>query len=101
VPPPSASSKDDDEFVLLIVVVVALTVAVGSIGVFWLKVVRWMLRHQLLVAAADHPVLTVPGSAGAGLDWPRLCVVAGVLLGLLAWAGSAVRRRLASRESVG
>ncbi len=99
--PPPARSSDDDEFLLFIIGAIALSVAVGSVGVLWLKGVRWMLQHQLLVAASHHPVLTVPSSAGAGLDMPRLCVVAGVVLGLLAWAGSAVRRRLASRESVG
>ena len=100
-PPTRSSSSDDDVFLLFIIGAIGLSLALGSVGVLWFKGVRWMLQHQLLVAASHHPVLTVPGSSGAGLDTPRLCVVAGVLLGLLAWAGSAARRRLASRESVG
>ncbi|GAA1436018.1 hypothetical protein GCM10009616_34780 [Microlunatus lacustris] len=100
-PPPARNSSDDDVFVLFIVGAIALSVAVGSIGLLWSKAVRWMLQHELVVAASHHPVLILPGSAGAGLDVPRLCVVAGVLLGLLAWAGSAVRQKLASRESLG
>lgn len=99
--PPPARSSDDDEFLLIIIGAVALSVAVGSIGVFWKKSVSWMLQHQVLVAASHHPVLTFPGSSGAGLDVPRICVVAGVLLALLAWAGSALRQRLAARERVG
>lgn len=100
-PPPPVRSSDDDTFLLFIIGAVALSVAVGSIGVLWLKGVNWMLQHQLLVAASQHPVLTVPGGAGAGLDVPRACVVAGLLLALLAWAGSAFARMLAARERVG
>ena len=36
-------------------------------------------------------VRTVLGGAGAGLDMLRLRVVAGVVLGLLSWAGGAAR----------
>lgn len=99
--PPTARSSDDDEFLLFIIGAVALSVAVGSIGVLWFKGVDWMVQHQLLIAASRHPVLAVPGSAGAGLDTPRLAVVAGVLLALLAWAGSTLRRLWVTRESLG
>ena len=46
----------------------------------------------------NHPVVAVPGCAGAGLDGPRLAITAATMLALLAWLVSAVCRWLAARR---
>ena len=69
----------------------------GGVGTFavtgWGKVVTWLLAHQVLVAAPAHPLLAVPHAGGAGLDLPRLALLAAVVLLLLICLAGAVRRR--------
>lgn len=99
-PRPTSSTSPDDEFVLFIVACVVLVTILGSAGVFWATGVGWLVEHQVLVPAAQHPLLGLPGSSGAGLDGPRVAVVAGVVLALVASAVSAVRRAISRRGTI-
>ena len=94
--PPTSSPVE--EFILLILGCAAAAALLGSAGLFWANAVAWLVEHQVLVAAASHPVVAVPGCAGAGLDGPRLAITAATMLALLAWLVSAVCRWLAARR---
>lgn len=87
-------TSDEDLFVLLILGVLGF----GAAGTFavagWSKTVGWLLAHQLLVTGSAHPLLVVPQAAGAGLDVPRLALLAAAVLLLIVGAVGVVRRRL-------
>lgn len=93
--PPTSSPVE--EFMLLIVGCVAAAALLGSAGLFWANGVAWLVEHQVLVAAANHPLVAVPGCAGAGLDGSRLAITAAIMLAVLAWVVSAFWRWLAAR----
>jgi hypothetical protein len=102
-PPPrpgGPAGSADDEFVLVLVVAGVAAALLGSVGVLWLRGVDWLVEYAVLVSAATSPLVPVPGCAGAGLDGPRLAVTAGLLVGLAAWVGSAIRCRVAAGGSV-
>ena len=88
-----------EEEVLLIHVGLALLVIVAaSAGTFWLKGATWLVEHQVLVAAKADPLLQIPGAAGAGLDVPRLAILAAVILAVVVTAVSSARRAIARRR---
>mgnify|MGYP001116724447 FL=1 len=95
-----ATSSADDEFVLFIIGCVAAAALVGSAGLFWLKGVGWLVEHQVLVPASQHPLVSLPSSDGAGLDLSRLAVLCAVVLALIAWAASAIHHRIAAARSI-
>lgn len=91
----SARTSDDDLIALLIFGTLGFGAAVAAAATWWTKTVAWLLEYQVLVAAATQPTVALPGSAGAGLDVPRLALTAAVLLVLVAGVVSAVRRKVA------
>ncbi len=99
-PRPASSTSPDDEFVLFIVGCVVLVTVLGSAGFFWATGMGWLVEHQILVPASQHPVLRMPGGSGAGLDSPRVAVGLGVIVAVLAWAVSAARRAIARRGTI-
>lgn len=99
-PRQASGTSPDDEFVLFTVGCVALVTILGSAGFFWATGMSWLVEHQVLVSAGQHPLLRVPGGAGVGLDGPRVAVVVGVVLAGVAWAVSAVRRAIARRGTI-
>lgn len=99
-PRPASSTSPDDEFVLFVIACVVLVTILGSAGLFWATGVGWLVEHQVLVPASQHPLMRMPGGAGAGLDAPRVAVVAGAVLALLAWGVSAARRAIARRGTI-
>lgn len=94
----AASAKDDDEVVTFLALVVAGIAVLGSAGALWLTGTNWLVSHQVLVTATAAPALAVPYAAGAGLDWPRLQILVGTVLGIAAFAGSAMRTAVVSRR---
>ena len=50
------------------------------------------------VAAKADPLLQIPGAAGAGLDVPRLAILAAVILAVVVTAVSSARRAIARRR---
>ncbi len=95
-----AASSPDDEFVLFIVGCVAAAALVGSAGLFWLKGLGWLVEHQVLIPASQHPLVALPSSGGAGLDLARLAVLCAVVLALIAWAASSIHHRVVASRSI-
>jgi hypothetical protein len=56
------------------------TIILGSVTTAWADATGWMLDHRILVPAAADPVVALPATEGAGLDWARIAIVAGGLL---------------------
>lgn len=52
----------------------------------------------LVGAASWSPLLQIPGAAGAGLDVPRLAILAAVILAVVVTAVSSARRAIARRR---
>lgn len=90
---------DDDLLVLVLGGCAAVLVVAGSLGLFWRRVVGWLVDHQVLVAHAAQPLLQVPYAGGAGLDGPRVVIAAGLLVLILGVTAAWVRRTwLQSRQ---
>lgn len=70
----------------------------GALGVFWLRGVSWLVEHQVLVSASSGPVFSFPGAEGAGLDMPRVLIIASVAVALIAIAISSLQRALTNRR---
>ncbi|GAB4590035.1 hypothetical protein [Nocardia sp. IFM 10818] len=81
---------------LFITVCVAVVVILLSQKDFRDGRLRWLVEHEILVAAAEHPIWMLPGEIG-GLDLRRLIVLACVLTIIGAYLVSGLwhlRRRL-------
>lgn len=85
-----APVSDSDRIVLVLLAMLALA---GGLPVLaWTTAERWLVEQQILLPATSAPVLLLPGGQ-TGLDWPRLLITTGALLGLLGAVLVAVRRR--------
>lgn len=91
------ADSPQEELVLIHAGLIALGLIAGSAGALWLKGATWLVEHHILVPGAAGPILTIPGTAGAGLDLPRLAIAAAVVLAGIAVLVSSlcriVRRR--------
>lgn len=87
-----------DELIQLKALVLAVAGFGGSIGIFWTRVINWLIEHKVLVSVADDPVLTVPGGQGAGMDWARVVIAVAVLVALIAAGVSAVLHLIRNRR---
>src|SRR4051812_27215649 len=96
-----AATTPGEEILLIHIGLAAGTLALGSAGLLWLKGATWLVEHHLLLPAAAHALVVVPGTGGAGLDLPRLAVMAGVALATIVLAVSTARRALTSRTEAG
>ncbi len=94
------AATPEEELLLIHVALAVITVVLGSVGILWLKGATWLVEHQVLAAAAAHPVLSLPGADGAGLDLPRAAIAAGFILAGIACALSAASRAVARRYEV-
>lgn len=82
---------------LLVVIVGCSVLMVAARALFsvqgWHWALDWLVSHQVLVGAADGPLVRLPGGQGIGLDASRVAITAAVA-GLLIVSGiSAARRR--------
>ena len=59
----------------------------------WHWALDWLVAHQVLVGAADGPLVRLPGGRGVGLDAPRAAITAAVSVLLIVSGISAARRR--------
>lgn len=89
---------DNDRVALAFLGVLGLPTLLGFAGIVWGNGVRWLVTHRVLIGAHDQPLLPIPGLAGAGLDLPRATVAAAVVIAVLAFAVSAIRRAWASHR---
>lgn len=53
---------------------------VGSATTGWANATDWMLEHRIMIPASADPVLTLPATDGAGLDWLRIGIVFGAFV---------------------
>lgn len=88
----------EEEVLLIHVGLALLGIVAASAGAFWLKGTTWLVEHQVLVAAKSDPLVQIPGSSGAGLDVPRLAILAAILVATLVAAVSSARRAIARRR---
>jgi len=93
---------DDDQTILVLIGIFAGPALLGAgLATITAKVpgaAGWLIDHQILVAAADQPILTLPASGGAGLDWPRLIALTAVVLIGLTWVIWAAHTRHIQRR---
>jgi hypothetical protein len=74
--------------------------AMGGGGValvvkFWPHIVTWLIAHRVLLPRRMDPTAVLPGTGGAGLDMPRLALVAAALLIAAAVTSTVFRARRA------
>lgn len=90
-----------NDVVVLIIISCLAVPAIGGILAFgWSTVTEWMVEQHVLIGASSHPLLTVPGANGAGLDHIRLMVVGGLVAAAAILAVTAARRRWQEWRSV-
>lgn len=90
--------SDEDQLCLLMAVPLILGLLVAALPAMSTKATAWLLAHDLIVAAWASPLVTIPGTEGAGLDLRRLIVVAAVLALAASLALSGARRSLDRRR---
>jgi len=62
----------------------------------WATACQWLTEHHILTSQSVQ--LSIPGTAGAGLDAPRILLAAGALLAAAAGAILLHRRTVRRRE---
>lgn len=87
----SGGELDNDTVLVILLGTVALG-GLGGAGALFGLGTDWLVEHSVLIAASASPLLPIPGLDGAGLDLTRSVIAAGLLIMLLAVAGSAIRR---------
>jgi len=48
----------------------------------WNHIAAWLVDNGILAPAADHPLVPVPGTGGAGIDGARIAVV---VVAIIVW----------------
>lgn len=87
--------SDDTTTLILVGVLFGPAVLAAGLAVAAAKVpavAGWLIERQVLVAAADDPLLVIPGTGGAGVDLMRIIPVVAVILIGLVWAVWASKR---------
>jgi hypothetical protein len=86
---------DTEEWFLLGAGFIALVMFVK----FWHQGVLWLISRRVLLPARAHPMVIVPGTGGAGLDFARFAILVAALLAFTAVAVTAIRRRQAKADT--
>lgn len=86
-----APQVSDDVLALLVVGVIFGAPVVAMLSGAGNGIATWLVARGVLT----HNDVLVTLAAGAGFDLARLVIVAGLLLGLLAWAVRVIQRRRA------
>ncbi len=95
-----SQQHSDTDIIVMIVVMMVLGSAGAIAAVAWQKVVTWCLEHGLLLPPTASPMLSIPGTTGAGLDLSRIFVVVAVVAALVALTARSVRRTLRRDEEL-
>jgi hypothetical protein len=78
-----AADKDKSGDVVWAVIAAALfgvpAIVLSAASDGWDRASTWLLAHHVLAPAVENPVLVVPGTHGAGLDWVRIGIGLGAL----------------------
>ena len=89
-----SADTPEEELVVINVAIGALGTVLASAGILWFKGVAWLLEHKIIVPEAAAPLITIPGTHGAGLDLPRTALAAAILLAVLTLTVSAGHRAI-------
>ncbi len=81
-----SSMTTTEQAVTLGVGLLALSGLCTAAAARWSRIVAWMLTHHWIVPPHAHPVVRVPGAAGAGLDGTRTVLVVAALVIVLVTA---------------
>ncbi|MDJ0420362.1 hypothetical protein [Rhodococcus opacus] len=90
--------SDEDQLSLLMAAPLILGLLVAALPAMSTKATAWLLAHDLIVAASASPLVTIPGTEGAGLDLRRLIIVVAVLVLAVTLALSGARRSIDRRR---
>ena len=87
-----------EELLMLKVGMIAFAMAVGSIFTVatWQRALDWLVSHQVLVMAAESPMVKLPSGNGVGLDAPRVAIALAALVFGVVCGVAALRRHLAT-----
>lgn len=96
----AAGLSDEDQLSLLMAAPpLILGLLVAALPAMSTKATAWLLAHDLIVGGASaSPLVTIPGTEGAGLDLRRLIIVVAVLVLAATLALSGVRRSIDRRR---
>lgn len=94
----AAGLSDEDQLSLLMAAPLILGLLVAALPTMSTKATAWLLAHDLIVEASASPLVTIPGTEGAGLDLRRLIIVVAVLALAATLALSGVRRSIDRRR---
>lgn len=92
---------DDDTMVLILLGIVAGPALLAVVASQLPDFATLLIDHQILVAPQALPILQIPGTGGAGLDWARLVSLAAVVIISLVWMVWLVARRGNEPEAKG
>ncbi|WP_203338607.1 hypothetical protein [Nocardioides limicola] len=94
----SSQLTPTEELLMIKVGMVAFAVVVGSIFTVatWHKALDWLVAHQVLVTAAESPLVTLPAGDGVGLDASRLAIAAAAAVFAVVSGVAALRRHFAA-----
>jgi hypothetical protein len=90
--------SDEDQLSLLMAAPLILGLLVAALPAMSTKATAWLLAHDLIVAASASPLVTIPGTEGAGLDLRRLIIVVAVLVLAVTLALGGARRSIDRRR---
>ena len=94
----AAGLSNEDQLSLLMAAPLLLGILVGTLPAMSTKATAWLLAHDLIVAATASPLVTIPGTEGAGLDFRRLIIITTVSVLAATLAVSGVRRSIDRRR---
>lgn len=92
-----------EELLMLKVGMVAFAMVVGSVFTVatWHRALDWLVGHQVLVTAAESPLVRLPAGNGVGLDASRLAIALAALVFMVVCGVAALRHHFAGgRESL-
>lgn len=94
----AAGLSDADRMSLLMAAPLIFGVVVGALPAMSARTAAWLLEHNVIIAAAESPLLVLPGVEGVGLDVRRLIVVLAVLAVAVGLAISGLRQAVDRRR---
>lgn len=97
---PLSDDEARDQLTLMTFALGGLSAIVGTAAVLWTKLIDWAVRHHILVPASSNPVFEFPAAAGAGLDLPRVLLLAAVVIALLTLGALAAQRAWRARREI-
>ena len=89
---PTGSNLSPTEEITMITLAGTAIVAVFSVAT-WHRLLAWLVDHDVLLPAAQDPLVTLPASDGVGLDLPRVAIAVATVVFAVVFGIAALRRR--------